>query len=266
MRSLDPPDFYDEDYASRGVTNMMVPVDFWETSRPKPGFKTVVGFVDVGLVGLIATKHMIEELGLEPIGGIDAPSELPLTPIRDGVVQYPIGLYYKHPWLVISPEVPLPATLIYPIASAILDYVERRGTSEIISLTGLASLQRIKKEPSTFWIVNDPDLFEEETMRKIARVGEPLKDGVLYGPTAVLLKLARGRGIPGVTVLAEAFPDFPDPGAAAKVLDALSKIYDVEINTQKLIEDSERIKARLQEMANRAKEVIQERPRSMMYA
>ncbi len=241
----------------------MIPVDIWETGRPEPGANLIVGFVDVGLVGLIASRYLVEELKMELIGGIDAPTELPLAPIKEGVSQYPIGIYYKHPWVVLLPEVPLPASLIYPIASTILDYSERRGIKRIISLTGLASLNRIRSEPSVYWIVNDPELVEE--MDKLKEVGKPLKDGVLYGPTAVILKLSKARAIPSVTLLADAFPEFPDPGAAAKVLDALKSVYGVEIDTKRLIEDSEKIKARLQEMAARAREVMSEKGQPIMY-
>ena len=242
----------------------MIPIDLWETERPKPGANLVIGFVDVGLVGLIATRYLVDALEMKLIAGIDAPTELPLSPIKEGVSHYPIGIYYKHPWVVMVPEVPLPASLVYPIASTIVDYSERRGVQRIISLTGLASLQRIKKEPETYWIVNDPELVEE--MDALKEIGKPLKDGVLYGPTAVVLKLSKTRGLPSVTLLADAYPEFPDPGAAAKVLEAMKKVYGVEIDTKKLIEDSERIKARLQEMAAKAKEMMQERGQPIMYA
>jgi uncharacterized protein len=103
-------------------------------------------------------------------------------------------------------------------------------------------------------------------MEKLKEVGKPLKDGVLYGPTAVILKLAKTRSFPSVTIMADAYPEFPDPGAAAKVLEALKAVYGVEIDTKRLIEDSEKIKARLQEMAARAREVMQERGQPTMYA
>jgi len=243
---------------------LMVPVDVWEAERPKPGANLIIGFVDVGLVGVIAARYMVEELGMKMIGGIDAPSELPLSPVKEGVSQYPIGIYYKHPWLVLLPEVPLPPSLIYPVAMAITDYGERRGVERIISLTGLANVQRIRKDPEAYWIVNSVELVPE--LEKLKEVAKPLRDGVLYGPTATILKVTKTKGIASITLLADAFPEFPDPGAAAKVLETLKAVYNVEIDTKRLIEDSEKIKARLQEMAARAKEMVVERGQPTMYA
>ncbi len=242
----------------------MIQVDVWEVKRPKPGTNLLIGFVDVGLVGLIGTKYIVEELGMEMIGGIDVPSELAVSPIKNGVAQFPLGIYYKHPWVVIVPEVPLPPHLIYPIAATIVDYAERRGSKRIISITGLANFNRINVEPQIRWIVNDPELIEE--MDKLKQIGKPLRDGVLYGPTAIILKTTKQRDFPSLAILADAFPDFPDPGATAKVLEALNELYSLGVDTKKLLEDSEKIKAKLQTIASQAKEVAKpERPSMVMY-
>ncbi|UXD21663.1 hypothetical protein IPA_06465 [Ignicoccus pacificus DSM 13166] len=241
----------------------MIPVEFWEKGE-RPLKYLVVGFHDVGLVGIIATKHLIESLGMEEVGGIDIPSELPIAPIRDGLAKFPITIYKKDQWAVFYPEVPLPPTVLFPIAQAIMDYAARMGVERIISLTGLANPNRLRVKPSLHWIIGDEEIEEKE---KLEREGKPLKDGVLYGPTALLLKFSKTRGIPVVALLADAFPEFPDPGAAATVLEGLSKVYGISVDTKKLIEDAEKIKARLQEMARQAMTVMKESgARPMMYA
>ncbi len=215
----------------------------------------IVGFHDVGLVGIISTKHLIEELSLEQVGGIDIPDEMLVTTVRDGISNYPIGIYHGADLVVIVPEVPLPPSSVYPLSQAIFDYALKVGSSRILSLTGLANPNRLNVKPRPGWIASQPEL---EEMEKLREWGSPLKDGILYGPTAALLKTSMVRNPPTVALLADAFPEFPDPGAAAVVLQGLEKVYGVKVNVEKLLEDAERIKARLQENVKRALAVMKE--------
>ena len=215
----------------------------------------IVGFHDVGLVGIISTKHLIEELSLERIGGIDIPDEMLVTTVKDGVSNYPIGIYHGSDLVIVLPEIPLPPTSIFPLSQALFDYALRVGVSRIISLTGLANPNRLNVKPRPGWIVSQADL---EEMDKLREWGRPLNDGILYGPTAALLKISMIRNPPTVALLADAFPEFPDPGAAAVVLKGLKEVYGIEVNVEKLLEDAEKIKARLQENVRRAMAIMKE--------
>lgn len=241
----------------------MISVELWERSERSIRY-LIIGFHDVGLVGLIATKHLIESLNMEEVGGMDVPTEMPMAPVREGVVKFPLMIYKKDNIAVISPEVPIAPPLTFPIAQAIMDYAIKSGAERVISLTGLANPNRLKVQPELRWIVSDTNIEEMETLK---REGKPLMDGVLYGPTAVMLKLAKTRGPPVVALLADAFLEFPDPGAAARVLDGLRAVYRIEVDTKKLLEDAEKIKLRLQEMARQAATVMKESAaRPTMYA
>ncbi len=243
----------------------MIPIEFWEKIDKSMKY-LVIGFHDVGLVGLIATKHMVETLEMEEIGGLDAPTELPMAPVKDGTVRYPLMIYRKDEWGVVVPEVPLPPTLLFPVSQAIMDYALRSGVRRIISVTGLANPNRLRVKPKLRWIVSDFEGLEE--LEALKREGEPLRDGILYGPTAILLKSSKTRDLRVVALLADPFPEFPDPGAAATVLEGLNKVYGLNVDTKKLLEDAEKIKARLQEMARQTAEMLKESAsgRPMMYA
>ncbi|ALU12611.1 hypothetical protein EYM_05685 [Ignicoccus islandicus DSM 13165] len=229
-------------------------IEVHENKRVKAKY-LIVGFHDVGLVGIISTRHLIEELGLEQIGGIDIPDEMLVTTVKEGVSNYPIGIYHGGEVALIFPEIPLPPPSVFPLSQAIMDYAARIRCERIISLTGLANPNRLNVKPRPGWIVSQTDI---EEMDKLREWGRPLKDGILYGPTAALLKSSMVRNPPTVALLADAFPEFPDPGAAAVVLQGLEKVYGIKVNVEKLLEDAEKIKARLQENVKRAMTVMKE--------
>ena len=55
----------------------------------------IVGFPDVGLVGLISAMHVIETLKMKEIGYIESELLPPLIVLHDGVFQSPVRIYHK---------------------------------------------------------------------------------------------------------------------------------------------------------------------------
>ncbi|MCI4396093.1 MAG: proteasome assembly chaperone family protein [Thermoprotei archaeon] len=206
----------------------------------------IVGFPDAGLVGGISISHIIREMGPMEVGGIDIPR---LTPpvvfVKDGEAKPPMKLFKKENILMIASEIPIPATTIQVFSYALLEYAMRRRVDFVIGITGLGSGERVNKEK--------PSVFAAYSGEKIKKVlGEksiPLfSEGAILGPFAIFLKEARRFRLDSTVLLAEAFPELPDPEAASVAIEALSKIIDVNIGVQKLLEEAEYIRLRNREL------------------
>ena len=63
------------------------------------GPNVIIGLPDVGLVGLIATMHMIETLKMKRVGYVESRLFPPVIVLHNGEIQSPIKLYLKYPYL-----------------------------------------------------------------------------------------------------------------------------------------------------------------------
>ncbi|MFX1517908.1 MAG: PAC2 family protein, partial [Promethearchaeota archaeon] len=63
--------------------------------------------------------------------------------------------------------------------------------------------------------------------------------------------------IEGLTLLTSVSTPYPDPGGAAKLIDAVSQMKSLEIDTSKLLEDAEKIQKSLMELAERNRQLSQ---------
>jgi len=88
----------------------------------------------------------------------------------------------------------------------------------------------------------------------------PFENGFLAGPYALLLKELVHARVNTILLLTESFLEFPDPEAAAKSLELVSKIIGRPIDVKELVEEAEliRIKAR-DAMKNTMRGLIQMR-------
>ena len=66
-------------------------------------------------------------------------------------------------------------------------------------------------------------------------------------------------------LLAQAFPQYPDPGAAAAVIDALNRIYGLNVNTKVLEERSEEIRIKARELMRRTYDTMKQMGKSQEY-
>jgi len=219
--------------------------EYEELELGTPSF-LILGFPDAGLVGGISISHLIRELSPKEVGGIDIPRLTPpIVFVKEGEAKPPIKLFRKDNVLIIAAEMPLPPTTVQMFSYALLEYAMRRRVDYIVGITGLGIPERMNREkPLTY------AAFSGEKMKRIiAEKKIPLfSEGAILGPFAIFLKESRRFRLDSAVILAETFPELPDPEAASAALEALSKIVDMKINTEKLLEEAEYIRLRNKEL------------------
>jgi len=217
-------------------------IEYTEYRLERPSYM-LIALPDAGLVGVIAATHLIKQLGMNDVGGVDSHLLPPIAVIHKGVPRPPIRIFAKDRLMVVFSEFLPPTPAIYSFVSAILDYATRRGVDSIVCITGLPIPNRFEVEKlNTYFIPSIPEISE-----KIASLGiKPFENGYLVGPYAILIKEAARRRMPAIVILTESFMEFPDPEASARSLEALAKIVGVNIDVKELLEQAEiiRIKAR----------------------
>lgn len=240
-------------------------MEYEEFELKHPSF-LVLGLPDTGLVGVISANHMVEALGMKEVAGIDVVTMMPpVAVISNGVVRPPLRIFVKDNLMALTAEAPVPPGSVYALAKMLVDYAMKRGVDYIVSIVGVASPNRINVEkPRVYWIASN-----EKARRLVEGLGlEGFTNGYLVGPYALILKNAIRARMPNLVLLADAYIEFPDPEAAAEVLNVLSKIAGVEIETKKLLEQAEMIRLRLRGLMKQTKQAMAEMggPSPLMYA
>ena len=203
--------------------------EIYEIEKNKLKNPTIfVGFVGAGLVGTIAVNHMINELDMKEIGFLRSKHLPPSTVFMQGRLRHPFRIYSNNDGSVctIICEIVISKDGIYNIAMAILDWAEKKGANEIIVLDGVAA----KKHDGNAFFAAEVDLcrvMEENDIKMIPQ-------GFITGISGGILNECLIRKIRGITLLVKANQATPDPMAAATIIEAVNRVYEIEINTKNL--------------------------------
>ena len=217
----------------------------------------IVSLPDVGLVGAIAGLHMVRELKMKDVVGIDSYTAIPpVTVIIEGEPKHPIRIYTPGDGRigVLLTDVPFAPPAVVGFSVAVVRYAQSRGVRRILSITGIGNPTRFDMEkPSLYVVSNDPEDAEKVASQTGAK---KVPGGFLVGPYSIILKEATRRGVTNTILLVDAFIDIPDPEAAIVALEAVEKLFGYKIDTGKLREEADKIKLRLKELMRETKNMM----------
>jgi uncharacterized protein len=225
-----------------------------ETEEVKGIKNCIVGIPDVGLVGVIAAAHLIGTLKAVEAGHIESDLLPPVIVIHDGKPKAPIRLYTKGSLAIVTSEVPIQSTALPPLARALVQWAKSKGVENLISLSGIAVQNRLDIEtPEVFGVASS-----EEARKTLKAAGiQMLEEGFMVGPHALILKECLRNEVSNAVLLAQAHYQYPDPGAAAAALSALSKLLGVKIDVESLLEQAEEIRLKTRELMQRTQRSMQ---------
>ena len=203
------------------------------------------GFVGAGLVGPLAITHMITELKMVEIAVMRSKYLPPSTVFMRGRLRHPFRFYANSEGTIcaIICEITLRMEGLYTLVSSILDWAEKNGSKEIVILDGVASTEHDDKA----YCAAEEDLIRTMADKDISLIPQ----GFITGIPGGILNECLVRKIQGLTLLAKANKTEPDSGAAATLIEALNRFYDMEINTSELKKDKDRIHSEFNELSQK---------------
>ena len=203
------------------------------------------GFVGAGLVGPVAINHIIAELKMEEIAVMRSKYLPPSTVFMRGRLRHPFRFYANKEGTVcaIICEITLRMEGLFTLVSSILDWAAEKGSKEIVILDGVASNEHDDKA----YCAAEEDLVRTMADKDISMIPQ----GFITGIPGGILNECLVREIQGLTLLAKANKITSDPAAAATLIEALNRFYDMDIDTSGLQEDKERINAEFQELSQK---------------
>jgi uncharacterized protein (TIGR00162 family) len=216
-----------------------------EFERPKlkdPIF--VEGLPGIGNVGRIAAGYLVEELKAKKFAELFSSHFMPFVLLHESSTVHVLKNEFYY-WKAKAPNQRDLIILIgdsqsidpeghYEIVETILDYLQKFGVKEIFALAGL-SIGEEKEKPKVVGAVSHLEL-----IKKYEKYGIDFqyvnKIGSIVGASGLFIGLGKIRGMKGVCLLGETpgFPIIPDPKSAEAVLNVLTKILNLKIDTSRL--------------------------------
>ncbi|MCK5022659.1 MAG: proteasome assembly chaperone family protein [Candidatus Aenigmarchaeota archaeon] len=234
----------------------------------KPKLKNAIlieGLPGVGNIGRVAAGYLVEELGAKKFAELYSKWFFPFVMLHKN---YKIHLlknefYYvkakkkgqRDIVLLVGDCQSLSPQGHYEVAEKILDFAEKIGVKEIITIGGLATgdLEGSKKVLGA--VTDDKDLKKYKKFKINFDAGE--KVGYIVGAVGLLLGLWKQRDKDGICLLGQTtgFPIVTDPKAAESVLNVLQKILNIKLDMKKLdkkVKDMEHFIKKIEALQKRA--------------
>lgn len=203
------------------------------------------GFVGAGLVGPLAVGYMVQKLQMSEIAYMRSKYLPPSTVFMKGRLRHPFRFYANKEGTIcgIICEITLRMDGLYSIVSEILDWAMKNGSKEIVILDGVSSETHDNKA----YCAAEEDLCRIMADKDISMIPQ----GFITGVPGGVLNECLLREIRGVALLVKANKSKPDPLAAATLIDAINRFYDMKIDTVDLQKQKEQLNLEFKELSQK---------------
>jgi len=202
----------------------------------------IEGSPELGLIGNIVGWLLVEELKMEEIGHIESKHFPPLAVLYRGVAIHPFRIYNADDLVLFLSDFVVPPEVTYDMTNVIVDWMEKNNSKELITLNSIAVPRKVNQ------VAAAANSFEG--LEQLGKLDLPILPlGNINGISGTLLTRTRASKIPAYCLFAEVLNQYPDPRAAASVVEVLNKMLDLNVNPEPLLKEAEEIETRLKELA-----------------
>jgi len=234
------------------------------------------GFPGLGLVGRIATRHLVKQLKAERFAYLYSPHFPYFVYVnKKGSVRLLRGTFYfwknkngKNDLIFFTGD--SQAQTIegqYEISDSILNFAAQYGVKLIVTIGGYR--MEAKDKPKVIAAATNPELLNKALQAKA--VVSPLESPIV-GAAGLILGLAHFKKIDALCLLGETRGYLPDPNAAKSVLETLKVMFRLDVDLTGLDEEiakAEKIVSRLQKIEEKrslqAEETRKEEDKKVTY-
>jgi uncharacterized protein len=222
---------------------------FYEQEKIPEGQVFFDGMPDTGLVGTIAAQHIVATKNMALSSRIDSDLLPPVAVVKDMDLLEPMAVYRSEDLSVLTSEVPIPTEIAKPFAKELVAWISSKKFRAVISLGGLADPKRPETDtPEVLYVTNAKKAFLSEVdLGKL----KPLDSAFLVGSKAAFLLECFRAQLPTLAIFAQSFPNYPDPGASASALGALSGMKELKVDLTDLVKSGEEMRVRFRDLMRR---------------
>jgi uncharacterized protein len=207
----------------------------------------VEGLPGVGLVGKIATDHLVETFDMTYYAACrcDGLPDVAVYHEDNPGILPPVRIYAdeERDLLALQSDVPISPNEATEFSTCLTGWIADQNALPLY-LSGLPAEK--EGSPKLHGIATgDADSLLDEH-----GIEAPSQGGLISGPTGALLSQAEQSGIDGLGFVVQSNAQFPDPEAArVMIANAIAPIADIEVDTQQLVDQAEEIADARQQLA-----------------
>jgi uncharacterized protein len=228
------------DYVNLIMTDSEKDLKIFSKPLPEPNTAMLMGFPGSGLVGSIALQYMVDQLEFELIGTMTSKFFPPLAMMNKGVINDPVRIYAKNDIAAIVADIPIHPMICYEVSNGIMDWLSPFKPKEVVTIAGIITNEPEKR---VFGVATT-----SEALQRIQDHTVILPIGSISGIASSILIECKIRGIPAYGLLGETV-NAPDPRSSAVTIDVLNKMYNLNLDTQPLLEQAVEIEQSMQRVA-----------------
>lgn len=216
----------------------------------------VEGMPGVGLVGKIATDHLVDEFDMELYGTVHCDSLPPIGVYHEGEQEIlpPVRIYAAPDdgLLALQSDVPVNSEAVREFADCLIGWLQAESVTPLY-LSGLPA------EKSGV-----PELFGVATgdaggLLDDVDIDSPSENGVVSGPTGAFLNRSGEVDLDGIGLVVESNERFPDPEAARVLIEhGIAPLTGIDVDVSELVDRAEEIREQKEQLAQKMQQVKQE--------
>ncbi|MFH0832645.1 MAG: proteasome assembly chaperone family protein [Candidatus Aenigmatarchaeota archaeon] len=226
----------------------------------------IEGLPGIGNVGRVAAGYLISKLKMKKFAELYSPYFLPLVILHEDNVAHLLKceFYYykgKRDIIVLSGDTQsISPEGHYEICESILEFANKLGVKEIITLGGFASQET--DDPKVIGAVNDRELLKKYSKFGVYFGKEHLV-GTIVGASGLLIGIGKKYRMDGLCLMGETvgLPIITDPKAADKILQALIKILGIKLDLVDLEKTIKTMDEKIKKTEAAYKKVLDETPK-----
>ena len=222
----------------------------------------VCGLPGSGYVGKLAADHLVSSFKLKRVAEYSSPTFPPQASVKeDGTAELPKGeLYFAQAkkgrslFVFTAEAQPTTSEGEYELSDAVVRFVKKCGVKKVYTLAAYIT-GSFSSSPKVYGAGTSRAMLESLT----ANGATLMKDGGITGMNGLLIGMAALRGLEGACLLGETSGYVVDAGASKAVLELLTKVTGLPIDTSKLrekAEETQKVITQLQAMAEQSKEAV----------
>jgi len=213
----------------------------------------IIGFPDVGLVGTIVARYIIDKLKLEEIGHIESNLFPPILVIHNEKIQNIIQINGNENVIVFTSEIPVPLEILNDLTKVIADWITSKKAEMTFIVGGMPNQNRLEMKTIVTHAI--PTTHRASAILNKGK-GQLFDEGVIIGMNALFLRKFFEEKSDGIALLADSFLAFPDPESSAVVIENLNKMLGWNIETKKLLEKGDEIRLNARDLMKKTREIL----------
>lgn len=242
---------YKEYMCEGGNKSKVVIEDF--SVEIREGATIFLGLAGVGLIGPIVANTLIDQIpDIQEIGFITSEYLPPISVFYSGELKHPFRIYYSHMYNIIVAicEVPFEIPSAYnDLAKTINNWAlnEDVMAKQLVIFQGIPQKGMIDEFP--VYYAAEEDLIEKLEQYDLKK----FQKGIIQGPESSILNETLSNRLDGYALFVPVY-QIPTPEGAAAILNVLNNMYEMDIETESLLEEGKNIKEKMLELAEKAQQ------------